>query len=123
MTIIEAINQIDSLKPNSYSQSDKVRWLSRLDGKVQKDIINTHEGGNEIAVTKYDEQTRTSTELLIPHPYDEAYILWLEAQIDYANGEYAKYNNSITTFNEAYEQFERFYNRTHMPKGKCLKFF
>ena len=123
MTIIEAIHQIDSIKPNSYSQSDKIRWLSRLDGKVKNEIINTHEGENKEVFTEYNEQTRTATELLIPHPYDEVYVLWLEAQMDYANGEYTKYNNSITMFNEAYAQFERFYNRTHMPNGTHCKFF
>ena len=123
MTIIEAIHQIDAIKPNSYSQSDKIRWLSRLDGKVKNEIINTHEGVNGETFTEYNEQTRTSTELLIPHPYDEVYVLWLEAQMDYANGEYTKYNNSITMFNEAYEQFERFYNRTHVPNGTHFKFF
>lgn len=122
MTIIEAINQIDSLKPNTYSQSDKVRWLSALDGKVKTDIIDTHEGAVDTAFNGYNEES-LDTELLIPYPYDEVYPMWLEAQIDYANNEYGKYNNSIAMFNTTYSAFERWYNRNHMPKGNSIKFF
>ena len=44
MTIIEAINRIDTLKPNTYSQETKVYWLSKLDGIIFDKIIKTHEG-------------------------------------------------------------------------------
>ena len=42
MTIIEAINRIDNLKPNDYSQSEKIRWLSVVDNLIYNDIIKTH---------------------------------------------------------------------------------
>jgi hypothetical protein len=122
MTIIEAINRIDALKHNTYTQSDKVAWLSRLDAMVKKFIIDTHEG-DEVTFTGYDDETNTSTELLIPAPFDEAYLRWMEAQIDYYNGEYEKYNNSIDMFNTAYSEYQNWYNRNHKPKGKKLKFF
>ena len=123
MTIIEAINYIDVLKPNTYSQTEKVRWLSRLDGRVKKEIIDTHEGGEDVVFSEYTDETPLDTVLLIPHPYDEIYALWLEAQFDYANAEYARYNNSISMFNTSYAAFENYYNRNHMPKGQCFKFF
>lgn len=123
MTIIEAINNIDSLKPNAYTQTDKIRWLSRLDGKVKSELIDTHEGSNDTAFNGYDDDTSLETELLIPYPYDEVYSLWLEAQIDYANNEYGRYNNSMSMFNAIYSAFERWYNRNHMPLGKHIKLF
>lgn len=122
MKIIEAINRIDSLKHNTYTQSDKVLWLSRLDAMVKKHIIDTHEG-DKVAFTGYDDSTDPQTELLVPAPYDEMYLQWLEAQIDYHNGEYDKYNNATEMFNTAYEGYQNYYNRTHMPKGKKFKFF
>ena len=123
MTIMEAIYRIDNVKPNSYSETDKIRWLSTLDGVIKSEIIDTHEGGSDVKFESYDEQTNTSTNLLVPAPYDDIYIRWLEAQIDYANGEYGKYNNSLTAYNDAYTLFNRYYNRTHMPKGQKIKFF
>lgn len=123
MTIIEAINRIDSLKPNSYSQEDKIAWLSILDGEVKANIIDTHEGSEKVAFNGYNSDTPIDTILLVPAPYDDVYIKWLESQIDYANGETKKFNNSIVMYNTAYSAFERHYNRTHMPIGKSIKFF
>ena len=123
MTIMGAINHIDAVKPNGYSQTEKINWLSTLDGIVKAEIIDTHEGGESIAFKGYDAMTNLTTELLIPHPYDDVYIKWLEAQIDYANGEYNKYNNTITVYNKAFSDFERAYNRKHMPIGNKFKYF
>lgn len=123
MTIKEAINYIDTVKPNNYSQNDKILWLSRLDGKVKEEIIDTHDSDLTVNFSGYDENTPIITELLVTYPYDELYPMWLEAQIDYANSEYTKYNNSMSMFNTAYSNYERYYNRTHMPKGKEFKFF
>lgn len=122
MTLIEAINYIDVLKPNNYSQTEKVRWLSRLDGRVKEEIIDTHESG-EVSFSEYTDDTPLDTKLLIPHPYDEVYAFWLEAQMDYANREYAGYNNSMAMFNTSYDAYKNYYNRNHMPKGQCFKFF
>ncbi len=123
MTIIEAINKVDALKPNSYTQSDKIAWLATLDGLIKKHIIDTHEGGESVVFDGYDENTPLDTELLAESPYDAVYLTWLEAKIDYANGEFNKYNNSAVAYNTDYSAYERYYNRTHMPIGKKLKFF
>lgn len=123
MTIIEAINDIDSLKPNAYSETDKIKWLERLDWAVKKEIIDTHEGGEDVIFEGFGEPVDLNTELLVPAPYDEVYLRWLEAQIDYANGEYGKFNNSMNMYNTAYSAYERYYNRTHMPFGKTRNYF
>lgn len=123
MTIIEAINRIDSLKPNNYTQEDKIAWLSNLDGIIKTEIIDTHEGSENISFNGYDVDTALDTVLLVPSPYDSIYLKWLEAQIDYTNGENARYNNSKTMYNTTYSAFWKYYNRTHMPLGKSIKFF
>ena len=122
MKIIEAIQKVDVLKPNNYSQEDKIKWLSTLDGIIKKEIIDTHEGADEVVFNGYDSDS-LDTELIIPFPYDDIYIKWLEAQIDYSNSEIGKYNNSMAMFNSAYGTYERYYNRTHMPKGHKFKYF
>ena len=122
MKIIEAINRIDSLKRNTYDKSYKVAWLSTLDALV-KGVIDAHEGGENVTFNGYDDSTDLNTELLAPAPYDEIYLRWMEAQIDYNNGEYDKYNNSVEMWNTAFEDYKNYYNRTHMPKGKKFKYF
>ena len=123
MTIMDVINRIDNLKPNRYDQIEKIKWLSALDSRIMNDIIATHEGSERSVFPGYTEETPLTTELLAYSPYDEVYLYWLEAQVDYWNGEYSKYNNSIEMFNTAYTAFANHYNRTHMPKGKKFKFF
>ena len=123
MTIIEAIGMIDTLKPNTYTQEDKIKGLSNLDTSIKKEIIDTHEGGEAIEFNGYDVNTPLDTELLAEAPYDEMYVFCLESQIDYHNAEYGKYNNSVTAFNSSFNTFRNYYNRTHMPLTQGLKYF
>lgn len=114
MTLMEAINHLDAVKPNSYKQNEKIRWLSTLDGIIKKEIIDTHEGGEKVTFGGYTEVDLTR-KLIVPAPYEDIYIKWLEAQIDYANGETAKYNNALTLYNNAYLAFAKAYHREHRP--------
>ena len=118
MTIIEAINRIDLIKPNTFERLEKTRWLSTLDGIIKSMIIDTHEGGEAVVFKGYDAETDTTTVLLVPAPYDEIYLYWLESKIDYWNAEYARYQNSMIMYNTAYAAFEQYYNRTHRPLSK-----
>lgn len=117
MTILEAINTVDGLKYNTYTTTEKVAWLSRLDSLVKRMIIDTHEGWEDVSFGGYNDKTPQDTELLVPAPFDEIYLRWLEAQIDYANGEYDKYNNSILMYKAAYDGYANYYNRNNMPLG------
>ena len=122
MTIAEAISNVDALKPNTYTPEDKVGWLSNLDARVKAQIIDAHEGGEDIVFEGYDENTIEETELLVPAPYDEMYLRWLEAMIDYYNSDDDRYNNAIILFNNAYEGYKKYYTRTHMPISRGSRF-
>lgn len=122
MTIAEAISQVDALKPNTYTQEDKVGWLSTLDARVKKQVINAHEYNDTIFFYGYDSVADMETELLVPAPYDEMYLRWLEAQIDYHNSEDERYNNAIMLFNNAYDGYKKYYTRNHMPLEKGKRF-
>ena len=123
MTIIEAINAIDDLCPNTYSKEKKKAQLSKLDDVIKRDIIDKHEGSDKVTFTGYDENTPLDTVLLVPAPYDDVYVFWLQTWIDYWNGEVGRYNNSTSMYKTAYSAFERAYNREHMPKETKIKYF
>lgn len=119
MTLGKAIETIDRLKPNMFTQEDKVRWISELDALIWQDLISTHEPSAPCAGgdwTGYPDDAEHDTELLVKFPHDNIYIRWLESQIDLHNKEIAKYNNSRAMFNNAYVTYTDWYNRTHMPK-------
>lgn len=42
MKLINAINEVDNLKPNMYGMQEKIKWLSRLDTKIFQEILTTH---------------------------------------------------------------------------------
>ena len=124
MTVREAIMLVDRLKPNKFSASDKVKWLSEIDGLIVRELVDTHENSPlEGEFEGYsDMETSGEMELLAPYPYDILYRWYLESQIDLGNMEIAKYNNSKTLFNNAYLNYTDHYNRTHMPKRKAQGF-
>lgn len=123
MTITEAITQADAKHRNSIPEDTKVLWLSELDGRVYNDLISTHEGGEAVKQPEYTANTVRETELLIVHPYDKVYPLWIEAQTYFALGETERYLNTYSLFNAAYMEFARWYHRTHKPHGRKLKIF
>ena len=124
MTVREAIALVDRLKPNKFSEADKVKWLSDIDGLIVRELVDSHENSPlEGEFEGYtDLATNGDVELLAPYPYDILYRWYLESQIDLGNMEIAKYNNSKTLFNNAYLTFTDHYNRTHMPKRKVQGF-
>lgn len=122
MKIIESINRLDNLQSNTYTQSDKVEWLSRLDSMIKRQIIDTHEGAEDVSFSGYTSATPLDTILLVPAPYDEVYLRWMEAQIHYHNGEYDRYNNAIIMFNTDFEAYQRHYNSAHKPVQRGRRF-
>ena len=118
MTISEAIAKVNEIKPNAYLQLIKIGWLSTLEWIIMRDIVETHEDSSEVEFNGYNENTPLETVLIAPDPYDEIYVRWLEAQIDYTNGEIGKYNNSMAMFNTSMESFRNYYNRKHLPLQK-----
>ena len=114
MEIYKAIDICDRQKPNGYSREDKIHWLSKLDMMIHREIISRHEGGAEVFVG-YAEDVDDSTELLVDDAFADMYVKWLFAQIDFANAEMQRYNNSVEMFNALYAQYSAWYTRTHMP--------
>ena len=106
MTIREAIELVDRLKPNQYGSADKLRWLSELDGVVWHEIWSAH----ETAVPAFAGYG------------PEADLDGTEMKIDDANGEMTKYNNSAAKYNTYYQAYQNAYNRAHMPKGEAAYF-
>lgn len=110
MNILEVIKQCDDLKPNQYAEADKVRWVKNIEKQIEIEIINTHE-----PIENVHSEKELCDELIVPIPYCDLYIKYLMAQIDFANGEMGRYNNSAIMFNIAYQGYADYYNRTHMP--------
>lgn len=102
MTIRQAIAMADEMKPNAFSTATKVFWLSRLDGTIAAELMLMAQGEQTNFAYTAD---NLDQELLVNPPYDDLYLYWLEAQIDYQNGEYDKYDNTMQRYNRRLSAF------------------
>lgn len=107
MTVIGAIRMADGLKNNDFSMETKLAWVNEIEGKVRMEI--QHEESFTPLVLPDDEDKM----LAAPLPYDKLYRYYLCAMIDYANGEYDKYQNSMAMFNESWGDYWRYWIRTN----------
>ena len=126
MTIAQVIDHVDRLKPNPFSTSQKIEWISQLDRTVWEEVIKTHDRPPAFASVEtfdgYSEED-LDEEPLIGQPYgDDCYYYWLQAMIDKTNGEIERYNQNITMFGTVYNQFTGMYNKRYMPLQPAPRF-
>ncbi len=117
MTVQEAIERADTLKPNAYSDDVKYAWLSELDGRIKAEVLDKRMGFENLPVPDYGYESRTKN-LLAPAPYSEMYVYWLFMKMDFMNGEFDRFNNDAVLYNTAYLAFSNHINRNHAPAGR-----
>ncbi len=115
MNISEAIARFDTLYPNAFSHSEKLLWLSELDGRIYSEIISLYKNAPE-TFSGYTVTTNGNTELLVPFPHDDIYIKFMCLKTDLINSDIKRFNNSAKLFNLAFNSFANEYNRTHTYK-------
>lgn len=117
MKVQEALDFVDGLRPNGYDETQKAHWLNELEGKVQL-LIHHCPQSEAVAYNLPEDADRT---LLVPPPFDRLYWTWLCAMIDFANGEYDKYQSSMAMANDAYSEYARWYIRNfHTHEGGSM---
>lgn len=124
MTIMEAIARVDESRHNTCSREEKIQWLSQLDGKLYREILTEHSGGQCGAMPAYTPKTPLDTVLLVGTPFEDLYLYWLEAQICYRQGEFADHNAASALYNRERLEFEKDYKKNHVPRqrGRRLLF-
>ena len=121
MNAMDVIERVDLLEANDYSPEQKLRWLSTLDGKLYREVIQSHEGAAAPFPGPYESG---GEELLVGEPYGEdLYYNYLQAMIAAENGEAQRYNRRMTLFNSACTGWINWYNRTHRPAAPREKQF
>ena len=109
MTLLEVIERVKAEKPNAYSEETMVGWLNQLE-KINQSEIMGRDGDEIIEYTWKDDG---ETELLIPEPYDDVYVNYVKAMVDYNNKEYSSYNINGQMFNSTYRTYANWYKRKY----------
>ena len=116
MTLQEALDLTNQLKPNMMVRSTMVRFLNEIEGKVHREILMKHvHTAEEETCPEYDENTEGSTELLVEAPYDMLYVYYLMSKVDMLNQEEDKEYNDRVRFENAWDEFSDYWTREHMP--------
>ena len=128
MTVSAAISKINERCPNAADDSEQRELLERVDAYVYADIMYgremdkatvlalfpEHEEGTPFpSVYKPNYEEDQSKELLIPAPYDEAYIYRLEAEAYYRQHESKKYANAMALYNQVMFEYKNKDAREH----------
>ena len=123
MTIQEALDTTDELKPNMMSPRLKMKFLTEIEQLIHDEIVMKHEHAEELdPKPEYTEDTDQLTVLIVPDPYSMLYVYWLMSKIDMQNQEDLRYNIDRARFENAYETMSDWWTRNHMPKQMTREF-
>lgn len=112
-TIREVIERVDRIKINDFPEEVKLGWISALDGKVAVQVYLLDVLETSRFAYRYPADLQSQP--LIDFPYDDLYDLWLQAKIDFANGEFSQYQNAMEMFNSHYYDFVQWVASTYDP--------
>lgn len=110
MTATVLFERLRKLKPVPAEIDDTILldWLNQVEGQILHEIFL-------LALSEITPYATAPTEALAaPYPYDGIYLLWMEAQVDFANGEYERYTNTMQRYNTAWNDLAR-----HI--AKCIR--
>ena len=109
-TLKEIIALVDSLNPNAYSDEVKGTWINEVEAYIQGEIYSLA----PCDITDYVPYSECmDKEMSLDAGYEKIYITYLNAMIDFANKDFASYNNSIALYNSYMEDYAKWYIRHH----------
>ncbi|MDR1116716.1 MAG: hypothetical protein LBL09_00510 [Oscillospiraceae bacterium] len=108
-TINKVLRQVSETKPNPYDDRLLFSWINELDGRISLEVMKRD------TPVAYDFSGDRDVPLLADGPYENIYALYLYAMIDFLSREIAGYNNSMSFFNEMFQDYKKQYIRTNLP--------
>ena len=104
------------IKEDSRSDSQYGYTITLEGGKYYITLKDTYNNKSLIITVqkrdpKLDYSTDSSKQLLVPVPYDDVYVLYLNSMIYHQSKDYNEYNNNVILFNDRFEAFEIWYNK------------
>ena len=110
MRLSEIIAQCDTIKPNTYSFSQKKKWLMKIESDIRQ--YSTMYSDKKADMTFIDEE---NPGLSLDESKEDIYLYYLISMIDLSNQEYALYNNSVAYFNSVYGEWQKQHRRDNCP--------
>lgn len=115
----EILTTLDRMRPNAYTDAEKLGFLNTIEGRIYKEIFEKAEGAEERFRPFLEGEEERELAVLVP--YTDIYFYYLAAMIDFYNGDAGRYNDTIVLFNQAWADYAAYYRRRHKPKQTNLR--
>lgn len=119
MKLGELIEIIIDTRGQQYDEEYLTDWLNEIEGQAVDEVINQAEGYN-IAFVPYDYTHDAEHTLRIPDRFQDVYLNYLYAKIDFGNQETERYNNDVAMYNASYEAYAAWFRRENRPKKRAM---
>jgi hypothetical protein len=116
MTVYEAIANVKDMKHNACSDESLNAMINACEAMIQRELMLTIPD----EIVQYAWPDDRDKELILPKPYDMAYVYYVKMMIEFQQGEYEDYNNTKMMFDEHYKGAQAYYNKLN-PNPPALK--
>lgn len=117
MTIRTLLDYVQAVKPSSFTDEQMLVWINELEARVQLEVMQRWPGG----IVQYKLPENENSVLLLDPPHDSCYRYFLQAMIDYENGEYNRYANTSQMFNASWNDFVAWFAEKYRPADGYIK--
>lgn len=108
-TLGQVVGEVKRLRPSGYSGEEMTVWVNELQADIWRDVwLRTTEA--PVLDWALDQQEA----LLLDANWSGLYHAWIGAQIDFHNGEYDKYQNSMEMYNAHWRRYAAWYGNTYL---------
>lgn len=115
MTLSELIAYCDETRPNQYSNNVKTWWVNEVEARVADDIINRIEGPEFIIFEPYKYDDDKDKDLLLPIQFNDVYVSYIYAKVDFTNAEIERYQADSALFDAAWSDAAAWARRQYKP--------
>ena len=121
MTIDKILETVAEVKPSQFGDEYIVKWINDVEQILIDELFSLYETGLQYH-DRYEYPEDSDRPLIVPDPYSDIYLYYVYSQIDFNNGELAKYNNDYLMFNSLYSQLFSFWNKRFKRKGQAWRY-
>lgn len=118
MKLRELLAHVDTIRPNAYTDKEKIDMVNTIEGRIYEGIYKTKEGF-DLTFVPFEEGGE-ERELSVQIPFTDIYVYYLASQIDFYNGDVDRYNDSIVLFHNAWDEFAAWHIANNKPKQTNL---
>lgn len=119
MNVGKLMETVTVLIGQQYDLEMLIGWLNEIEGQAIDQVVNRSDG-RDLQFIPYTEDD-TDRELVIPDRFQDVYINYIRAKVDFANQETDRYNNDAAMFDAAWKEYAAWHIRNNIPKP-ALKF-